>query len=129
MRYNMGMFDVPAYLYHRTTMKAYTQIRHDGKIRHSGTPASHWRFKRLKFDVMGNEVSDWGVFLADSIELTNGLVWKGDIVLKVRTKNLNKSKIEYDGHVSKREYGRSFIYKDDIPISEIEEVVNNKYED
>ena len=123
------MFDVPAYLYHRTTMKAYTQIRHDGKIRHSGTPESHWRFKRLKFDVMGNEVSDWGVFLADSIELTNGLVWKGDIVLKVRTKNLNKSKIEYDGHVSKREYGRSFIYKDDIPISEIEEVVNNKYED
>ena len=123
------MIDVPAYLYHRTTMKAYTQIRYDGKIRHSGTKASHWRFKRLKFDKEGNEVPDWGVFLADSIELTNGLVWNGDIVLKVKTKNLNKSKFEYDGHVSKYEYGRSFIYKDDIPISEIEEVVNNSHED
>jgi hypothetical protein len=77
---------------------------------------------------MGNEVPDWGVFLADSIDLTNGLVWKGDIVLKVRTKNLNMYKLDYDGHVSKHEYGKSFIYKDDIPVSEIEEVVNNRHE-
>lgn len=123
------MIDVPAYLYHRTTTKAYTQIRYEGKILHSGTPPSHWRYKRLKFDKEGNEVSDWGVFLADSIELTNGLVWNGDIVLKVRTKNLDKSKFEYDGHVSRYEYGRSFIYKDDIPTTEIEEVVNNRHED
>jgi hypothetical protein len=121
------MFDVPTYLYHRTTVKAYTQIMADGKIRHSGTPASHWRFKCLKFDEFGRENEDWGVFLAKNANITRGLVWEGDIVLTIRTSKLKKRKLIYDNHVSRREYGKSFIYKDDIPVSEIVKVIDDPY--
>ena len=129
MCYNIGMFDVPTYLYHRTTVKAYAQIMSDGKIRHTGTPASNWRFKRLKFgNVFGIGEDKWKcVFLADDPKLTSGLVWAGDIVLKIDTTKLRKSKFDYDENVSIREYGRSYIYKEDIPISEIVSVITDKW--
>ena len=73
----------------------------------------------LKFDRHGRQVENWGVFMAKSVDLTRDLTWGGDVVLKIRTGNLDRTMMEYDGHVSEREYGRSFVYRADIPVSEI----------
>lgn len=71
-----------------------------------------------KFDEHGRD--KWKcVFLAESKDLTKGLVWGGDVVLKIRTENLDPQKFEYDGNVSLNEYGKSFTYLADIPTSEI----------
>lgn len=112
------MIAVPRYLYHRTSMDSYMGILMDKKLRHIGTPASNRRFKRLKFDEHGRD--KWKcVFLAESKDLTKGLVCGGDVVLKIRTENLDPQKFEYDGNVSLNEYGKSFTYGADIPTSEI----------
>ena len=92
-----------------------------------GQKASHRKFNRLKFDKSGKQVKDWGVFLADDIELTNGLVFGGDVVLKVRTANFDKAKMTHDPNVNMFTYNRSFVHKDDIPVSEIEEAVADPY--
>ena len=91
----------------------------DGFIRWKGTRPSHPNFRMLKFDRHGRQVENWGVFMAKSVDLTRDLTWGGDVVLKIGTGNLDRTMMEYDGHVSKREHGRSFVYRADIPVSEI----------
>lgn len=73
----------------------------------------------LKFDRHGRQVENWGVFMAKSVDLTRDLTWGGDVVLKIGTGNLDRTMMEYDGHVSEREHKRSFVYRADIPVSEI----------
>ena len=120
------MIAIPKYLYHRTSIDSYMKIVMDKRIRHTGTPASCNKFKKLKFDANGNDT--WHcVFLAATKELTNGLTWGGDMVLKVRTGNLDPNKFKYDGNVGMAEYGRSFAYNDDIPSSEIVEATIDKW--
>ena len=116
---------IPQYLYHRTSIKSYKFILHDKMIKCCGTPASHWRFKKLKFDKNENDM--WRcIFLADSINLTYELTWCGDIILKIKTNNLLKNHFKLDGHVNYIIYGHSFMYFNNILISEIDEVIFNK---
>lgn len=117
---------VPKYLYHRTSNEAYGLILRDGRIKSTGTPASCTRYQEWKFDKKGND--KWHcVFLGDSVDFTTGMTWGGDVVLKIRTKNLKGKKLDMDHNVSKWDYGRSFSYYGDIPISEIVETIIDKW--
>ena len=62
-----------------------------------------------------------------AVDFTMGMTWGGDVVLKIRTKNLKGNKLDRDHNVSKWDYGRSFSYYGDIPISEIAETIIDKW--
>lgn len=120
------LFAIPRYLYHRTSIDSYMKIVMDRKIRHTGTPASNHKFEKLKFGPDGTD--KWHcVFLAIDPDLTRGLTWGGDMVLKIRTENLDPHKFNYDGNVCSGEYGKSFTYEGDIPLSEIVETSIDKW--
>lgn len=112
---------IPKYLYHRTNEKALLKIIQDKKILCTGTPASNRRFEKAKFDVNGND--KWKcIFLARTIRISAEMTWGGNVVLKIQTDNLDKSKFQKDSN-----YNGSFKYKSNIPTSEICKIIKSDH--
>lgn len=113
------MKNIPKYLFHRTNEKSLLKIIQDKKILHIGTPASCRRFEKSKFDSNGNDL--WKcIFLASTIKISAEMVWCGDIVLKIKTENLDKNKFEQD-----QNYNGCYRYNNDISILDIVEIIKS----
>ena len=117
--------NIPKYLYHATYGKYLDLIKKDGVIK--GGVNKTYSFSNPVI-CLSPDLDEAGCFADAADNIADDVYDSGVYVLKICTDNLDKSKLTKDRNTTPWEengiwYGITYEYSDNIPISEIKEII------